>query len=346
MAEKESERMRKWRMAALTAAIAAAMLVAAAPDAALAGGEREAAANQESTAEPDEITELAVPLLAIVPPAAGLQITKCAVAAPRETDGTVPLYAQPNEDSDVLMTYYSGAPLEAIRKAGGFWQVQAGEKGASVMGYMRGEDIRVGATARREAQPCFMRLEFNREAPVYAYCDENAPMIGLCTVGNDYYAMGKNDGKWVQLYLPPQAHAWESEGRAVCGFVKLETGMARGYWQELSTWVVEPVTGEMSAEQAVELAVEMITGDGKDSYGFPEVFTIRESVEKMAYRAQRLWWDGADLWENWVVFFWEEPDGDVARVYLNAIVEEGKVEGLANYISAGLQKEIAFDLWL
>lgn len=145
--------------------------------------------------------------LAVVPPKQGLQLTRKAVVVPETADGTVAMYEQPYEGSAVLMTYYRGAPLEVIRASvNGFYQVQAGTAGAGVMGYMRAQDVKIGETAEREVAPSYMELQFNKEAKIYAYCDENAEEIGLCTVDRTYYAMGKNDGKWVQLTLPPVFH--------------------------------------------------------------------------------------------------------------------------------------------
>ena len=254
--------------------------------------------------------------LAVVPPQAERDLTRRASVVTRSSSDAAPLYAQPNAQSAVLMTYYSGAPVEVIRSVGGFFLVQAGGAQAGLMGYMRAEDLAVGDAARRQVQPCFMRLEFNREAPVYAYCDEGAQQIGVCEVGKTYYAMSKNEDKWVQLFLPPQPHVWEEEDRLTKGFVKLETGMARGYWQELEGWEVEPIEGEITAEQAEALAMEYLDGSGNG--GMPDVYTDARMLEKIGKRAY-LRLHGSDPSRLiWWVYVWEEEGRDAANVMIIA----------------------------
>lgn len=253
--------------------------------------------------------------LAIVPPEQGFQLTQRAVAAPETADGTVAMYEQPHEGSAVLMTYYRGAPLEVIRASvNGFYQVQAGTAEAGVMGYMRGQDVEIGERADREVAPSYMELQFNREAKIYAYCDESAKEIGICTVDHTYYAMGKNDGKWVQLTLPPVFHFWEQEDRATVGFVKLETGMARGYWHEPGAWESSPVTGEASVQQLVELAIVGLTNASTDGDGLPEAFTQRAALERME---SRVFLDcPLEDAQRWRVCFWETEGSEAVTVQL------------------------------
>ncbi len=172
-----------------------------------------------------------------------------AVAAPAAIDGTVPLFEAADEDSRVLMEYYAGARLSALRPVGdGLWRVQAGVKGASVIGYMREGDLRFGAEAQRHVRPAYMELEFNREAPVYAYPDTASPVIGRCVPEKVYYAMSRTDDKWVQLFLPPVEHGREQEDRMTCGFVYMVTGLGRGYWNEMNEWTVDALPGELTDE--------------------------------------------------------------------------------------------------
>lgn len=261
----------------------------------------------------------------------GKNAAHMAAAATRARDETVNLYALPDENAMVLMAYYSGAPLEIIRPVGGkFYQVQAGSEGASVMGYIRAQDLAVGGEAARQVQPCFMKLEFNREAQVYAYCDEGSQVIGTCEPGKTYYAMSKNEDKWVQLFLPPQPHLQEEEDRAIQGFVHLETGMARGYWQELQRWEAQPADGDISQDQAVEMAIAYL--ENGERLGIPEVYKGRAELEAMPHRAYLSMAEGDEYPTVWFVYFWEKEGNDAVYVILS--VSNGELLGASeSYIS-------------
>ena len=190
---------------------------------------------------------------------------RLAVAAAQQEGDTVPLFAEPDDSSEVLMAYYRGARLTALRRAlPGYVQVQAGTAQAGLLGYMREEDLRFDSAALREIQPEYVMILLNRETPIYAGCDELAEVIGTCSVEQTYYTIGKNDGKWVQLYAPTGSYVGQSSERfwavregegAAEGFVLLSTGLARGYECAAVRWEVEPIPGEITRAQAVELAV-------------------------------------------------------------------------------------------
>ena len=211
--------------------------------------------------------------LATVPP----QVQRwpmTAVAMPAREDGTVALLDAPDANARVLMTYYAGTRLTVLREAKpGFLQVQTGTKEAGAMGYMRRSELRLGSAALREAAPEYVMIELNREADVYAWCDEGSGVIGSFAAGERFFAIGKNDGKWVQIAVPGSgivtrrdAYEWLDTGAqgtradgtpgVTCGFVRLETGLGRGYPCIAERWEVEPVPGEITREQAVEIAVQ------------------------------------------------------------------------------------------
>ena len=172
------------------------------------------------------------------------------------------------------MTYYAGTRLTALREAKpGFLLVQTGTEEAGAMGYMRRSELRFGSTALREAAPEYMMIELNRDADVYAWCDEGSGVIGSFAAGERFFAIGKNDGKWVQIAVPGSGivtrrdvYEWLDTGaqgtRAdgmpgiTCGFVRMETGLGRGYPCIAERWEVEPVPGEITREQAFSLAVQ------------------------------------------------------------------------------------------
>ena len=197
-----------------------------------------------------------------------------AVAVPAHEDGAVALLDAPDANARVLMTYYAGTRLTVLREAKpGFLQVQTGTKEAGAMGYMRRSELRLGSAALREAAPEYVMIELNREADVYAWCDEGSGVIGSFAAGERFFAIGKNDGKWVQIAVPGSgivtrrdAYEWLDVGAqgtradgtpgVTCGFVRMETGLGRGYPCIAERWEVEPVPGEITREQAVEIAVQ------------------------------------------------------------------------------------------
>ena len=289
----------------------------------------------EQTQIAGRIEETVTPLtpLTTVPPDADAKAWPTeAVAAPASIESTVPLFEAPDEDSAVLMEYYSGARLTALRpEGGGFWRVQAGEKGAGIIGFMRADDLRFGRQAQREVQPAYMELRFNREATVYAYCDTGSAPIGVCDTEHTYYAMSRTDGKWVQLFLPPVDHIREQEDRVTAGFVYMETGLGRGYWHELERWTVDPLPGERSHEAIRLMAIEALVEDmeSADRRNFwntmPTVFTSRAGLEGLHCRVQQRYgkvggaletqadWYYVYFWLdelNGTIAYWTEPDLD------------------------------------
>lgn len=254
------------------------ILLLLAPAAALAGGSENEetvmpAAAPETTAVPLTPSALGgAPLETVPPQTKSWPMT--AVAAPAQEGGTVALLDVPSAGAGIVMTYYAGTRLTALREAKpGFLQVQTGTKEAGAMGYMRKSELRLGSAALREAAPETMMIELNRDADVYAWCDEGSGVIGSFAAGERFFAIGKNDGKWVQIAVPGSGivtrrdvYEWLDIGaqgtRAdgtpgiTCGFVRMETGLGRGYPCIAERWEVEPVPGEITREQAVSLAVQ------------------------------------------------------------------------------------------
>ena len=252
--------------------------------------------------------------LAALLPAAGAQAWQRAAVRTPQSDAAAPLYAAPDQKSQTVMTYYSGAPVQVLRAAGAdMYQVQAGTKEAGVIGYMHADDLVVGDACDRQVQPCYMALEFNRSTPVYAYCDEDARVIGTCEPEKTYYAMGKNDGNWVQLYLPPREHVWQETERMECGFVRLKTGLARGYWQELNSWEVEPQPGDLNEAQVLEAALILLENA---SGGLPQIYTERTALEKMGRRSYLRQMAGRSGVQGWWVYIYEREGSDAAYAYV------------------------------
>lgn len=201
-----------------------------------------------------------------------------AVAAPEELFGTVALFDTIDDGGNVLMEYYSGARLEVTRVIGnGMVQVQSGVPGASIMGYMREEDLRYGAAAQRQVPKCEMSLELSRQIPIYGYCDELAEVIGQTGQDYAYSAMSRNDGKWVQLCDSMAAAPQD------IGFLYLPTGTAKGELRELYGWTVDPLPGELTADEAYAAAIGYLL-DNPGLYAMqllPEELRTREGLMSM-----------------------------------------------------------------
>lgn len=111
--------------------------------------------------------------------------------------------------------------------------------------------------------------------------------------------------------------------------MKLETGVARGYWHELDRWESSPATGEVSEEQLVEMAIVGLTNISRKEdmadigYGewLPEVFLERETLEKMESRVFLDCSSSAENARRWRICFWEMEGGDAVVVSIDQ--EEG-----------------------
>ena len=129
----------------------------------------------------------------------------------------------------------------------------------------------------------------------------------------------------------PQPHLQEEEDRVTQGFVHLETGMARGYWQELQRWEVQPADGDVSRDQAVEMAIAYL--ENGERLGIPEVYKDRAELEVMPHRAYLSMVEGDEHPTVWFVYFWEKEDNDAVYVTLN--VSNGELLGASeSYISS------------
>ena len=303
-----------------------------------------------------------------VPPHTQLDFPMDAVAAPQHIDGTVPMFRRADENSEVLMEYYSGARLTALHPAGsGFWKVQAGVKGAGIMGYMRAEDLRFGTKAQREAPVCFMELRFNQDAPVYAYRDTGAKVIGTCDTEHTYYAMSRTDDKWVQLFLPPLPHAAEQEDRLTEGFVYMETGLGHGYFHQrisdyasnTSSWAVDPLPGEMTQGGALAYAIDLLASQSEINLdhlailleeGYPAEFFDAQSLREMQSSAALVHydWDRADdeTWRRWQVLFWSDLDEGVMWMTFDNIDGQGEPSYYYQYLESERYDNYTVDIVL
>lgn len=240
-----------------------------------------------------------------------------AVAAPEDLYGTVPLFDTIDDGGNVLMAYYSGAQLEVTRVIGnGMVQVQAGEPGASVMGYMREGDLRYGALAMRSVQQCIAQMLVELGHPIYAYCDGQAAVIGQTDGMTSYTAMGKNSEGWVQL-------CDHSGGTGQEGFLLLPEGTQEP--QAMFSWAVQPAPGELTAEEAYAAAIGyLLDNPGLSAMQkLPEELRTREGLMSMDaqirmvhdWTSEKTYWNvylqnGEDYESN--VYILLTPEGELS----------------------------------
>lgn len=202
-----------------------------------------------------------------------------AVAAPVNMGGLVPMFDKPDPEGNVLMNYFSGAQLEVVGfSKEGMVQVQAGEKGASIMGYMKETDLRYGAQAVREVQPYVIDLNFQESVPIYAYCDGQAAVLGETGVMMTRLAMGYNEEGWLQVF---NAYA----GQELCGgFIPDNYSVLKELPKARASWLVEPLEGELTQAEAIERALSYLLEHPEldAMQKLPESLRSREGLESMS----------------------------------------------------------------
>ena len=171
----------------------------------------------------------------------------------------------PREGGEVLMTYYPGVRVEVLREVNtGYVQVNVGDPGGSLTGYMRKEDLVFGEEAVRQNRPlevCYERTGFT----MYSYCDERSDVLmerGDATL----YAMGEQGG-WIH------AAVYADSGR-ITGFVQRDAD-----WEDVRKTAyaagirTQTVEGEPSPEDAIAAARAHILADGRQANGTSDAIT-------------------------------------------------------------------------
>lgn len=252
-----------------------------------------------------------------------------AVAAPEnpESGNSVPLYEKPDENSAVLMRYYSGAQIEVLRiEAGGMVWVQCGEKGASIMGYMRMDDLRYGVQAMREVPRCFKCYTLKPASDVYAYCDGLSGVIRQTEETVQIEVYGENDEGWGHL-LPPvvwQTGAW-IRNTPDRGFIRLDACTDGRMAVQEGERLVIPAEGEMTYEAARMRAIELLLGTPGMEGKISETYRSREALEAF-WSDVRLYYDPQTDAVSWQVFLQAGEDhSQNFTVYMDAAGEAEEV---------------------
>lgn len=250
-----------------------------------------------------------------------------AVAAPQdaETGGTVPMYEKPDINSRVLMSYYSGAQMEALSILGDMVRVQCGVEGASVMGYMRTEDLRYGALAMREVPRCYMRYTIWHDDRVYAYCDDQANVIRTADGGVQIRVYGENDAGWGQLLLDPilQTGDWEYY-TPERGFMRVDKSVNSEFIVQEGEWFVLPLSNEMTFEEAKARAIELVLETPEIRAKLSDRYRSREALETQFWSDVRLHYDEGTDTTFWQVFLQAGEDhSQNFTIYMDA---DGELE--------------------
>lgn len=233
-----------------------------------------------------------------------------AVAAPQnpEAGGTVPMYEKPDTNSRVLMAYYSGAQMEVLGILGDMVQVQCGVEGASIMGYMRTQDLRYGALAMREVPRCFKRYAIKPLSDIYAYCDGRSGVIMQTEEAVQIEVYGENDDGWGQL-LPlvvVQTGAW-MRYTPDRGFICLGACSEGLLVVQEGERLVLPADGEMTYEAARARAIEFLLETHDMEGKIDERYRSREALEAF-WSDVRLYYDPQTDMTSWQVFLQAEED--------------------------------------
>ena len=171
----------------------------------------------------------------------------------------------PREGGEVLMTYYPGVRVEVLREVNTeYVQVNVGDPGGSLTGYMRKEDLVFGEEAVRQNRPlevCYERTGFT----MYSYCDERSDVL-MERGDAALYAMGEQGG-WIH------AAVYADSGR-ITGFVQRDAD-----WEDVRKTAyaagirTQPVEGEPSPEDAIAAARAHILADGRQANGTSDAIT-------------------------------------------------------------------------
>lgn len=182
----------------------------------------------------------------------------CAMAESAATYVLTPLYEAPDMAAQVLMRYRIGVRVEVIRDAGeGFVQVNAGDQGGSLMGYMEKRNLVFGEENIRSfhAERVTYRGAEGQTCTLYSYPDIRAPIIDPEFNITVKEVLGEKNGEWL--------HVREHEGGT--GFVALEELEGEYAHYEAASYIVaEPLENELSRKEALVEAKSFILKNNPD----------------------------------------------------------------------------------
>lgn len=253
-------------------------------------------------------------------------LTLCLFCAPAQaetgaavTAAETNLYSAPQESAQVLMRYFVGTRVEVIREADAqFVQVNVGEQGGSLMGYMKAADLVFGEKAIRSIQPVEIVYRAQKPWTLYAHCDVST---GVVLDGETSYvnAMGEM-GEWIHA----RVRAGDQEHT---GFVsKSEAGLHEGLRMsgKLSYVRTELLEGEITQDALIEYAKARIVEDGQIANGTKDEPVTRQMLDDCRAHVQVLYYfDEKTQLVAQVTFFYEDRTWEDGMPFICAFCDMG-----------------------
>lgn len=220
--------------------------------------------------------------------------TGVAVCAPNDNENTtVPMYQEADENSTVLMNYFSGTRVTVLNiLENGMVEVRTGEGKVTLTGYMRADDLRYGANAMRAISWVEATIEFKKDTPVYTACDENSETLKLFYKDEQVTVSGISD-EWIQI--EPAEYEGDiirrgymqdvyTENEYAGGFIR-RSNVQVGETEPVKRWIYLPTGDELTHEQAYERALELLTttekGKAHMKASLSQEHQTREGMEKL-----------------------------------------------------------------
>lgn len=163
-----------------------------------------------------------------------------------------PLLDAPHDEANVLMTYYTGTPVDIIREAGdGYVQVNVGKPGGGLMGYVWEGFLVTGNASEREKDIAGFAAG-GQLCRLYSKPDTFSEVIDDAFEIEGRRAIGCLDGEWL--------HMTTDDGRT--GFVSLrEVTITEEWHHELVVTGTAMTEGGLSVETAIEEAKARLLAD-------------------------------------------------------------------------------------
>ena len=224
------------------------------------------------------------------------------------------LLAAPNGQADVLMRYYIGTQVEVIREVDDTYvQVNVGQEGGSLLGYMEKRDLHFGEKAVREvrAEAVYYTAAVGTRNTLYSYPDAQAPVIDA-EFDADYKQVLGQKGDWLHM----------EDGLGGTGFMQVGEIVLTGPDCSYADFVyTKPASDELSYEAAVEHAKRCLLEDGEMANGQDGVALTREMLDSCDPHIQVLYYyDTQDLIYDITFYYTDRAWGDGLPM-LSAFVE-------------------------
>lgn len=193
------------------------------------------------------------------------------------------LYAAPEDGAEEIMHYFAGTRVEIVRDVDdAFACVNVGTEGGSQTGYMEKSLLVFGEESIRKVYPA-RRVYEQLGWTLYGHCDKQAEVISENS-DTFLYAIGEND-EWV--------HALVTSGSTQqTGFVnKAEAGLTKdmGYMESCTWMYTEPLEGELTFDEAVDYAKNVILEAGTMANGQQGVPVTGEMLDSCRVSVDIQW---------------------------------------------------------